>query len=88
MFTDVVAHVKAPLPHQRSLTYKQELIVPVGHAESGLAVDFARGGVNIASFRERGEVGDSVRQPETLRVVKEQDPCRKKANITNAFVVF
>lgn len=77
MFTDVVAHVKALLPHQRSLTYKQELIILVGHAESGLAVDFARGGVNVASLREGGEMGDSVRQPETLRAVKEQDPCGK-----------
>lgn len=77
MFTDVVAHVKALLPHRRSLTYKQELIIPVGHAESGLAIDFARGGVSVASLREGGEMGDGVRQPETLRAVKEQDPCRK-----------
>lgn len=68
------------VPHSRSLTYEQELTVVVCHAEGCLPVDFARGGVSVASLRERGEMGDSVWQPETLRAVKEQDPCRKQAN--------
>lgn len=68
------------LPHSRSLTYEQELVIVVCHAEGCLPVDFARGGVHVASLREGGEMGDGVRQPETLSVVKEHDPCRKHAN--------
>lgn len=68
------------LPHSRSLTYERELIIVVCHAEGCLPVDFARGGVAIAVFRERGEMGDGVWQPETLRAVKEQDPCRRHAS--------
>lgn len=67
---------QALLPHERSLTYTEELLILVGHTESSLAIDFARGGVKVASLRERGEMGNAVRQPETLRAVKEQYPCR------------
>ncbi len=48
------------MPHQRSLTYSEELLVLVGHTESGLTIDFARGGVKVASLRERGEMGNTV----------------------------
>lgn len=71
---------QALLPHQRSLTYTQELLVLVGHTESSLTVDFARGGVKVAPLREWGQKGNAVRQPETLSVVKEQHPCRMRTN--------
>ena len=43
---------QALLPHERALTYTEELCILVGHTESSLAIDFARGGVKVASLRE------------------------------------
>lgn len=58
-----------------SLTYTEKLRILVGHTQGSLAIVFARGGVLVALLRERGEMGNGVGQPETLRMVKEQNPC-------------
>lgn len=51
---------QALLLHHCSLTYTEELFIPVGHTKSRLAIDFARGGVKVASLRERGEMGNTM----------------------------
>lgn len=63
------------------LTYMKKLLVLVGHTQCSLAIEFARGRVKVPFLGEGGEMGNAVRQPETLRAVKEQCPCRTHTNI-------
>lgn len=59
----------------------KKLLVLVGHTQCSLAIEFARGRVKVPFLGEGGEMGNAVRQPETLRAVKEQCPCRTHTNI-------
>lgn len=68
------------LRDKHSLTYAEELIIGVGHAEGSLPIDFSGGGVKVASLGEWREMGNAVRKPETLRTVKEQYPCKTQTN--------